>query len=840
MKGIQTEIDEKRLFWLALSIIVIFSLPTLFYTGAWIVLDGPAPKEGMEESPYVDEPLTDGLLLLVLDGGRKDGMSNPDLMPELNRRVADGAYLEVRTNPLTMTASCVKEMATGVQSRPNEGMNNFHPVHPGTPDGYNLASTIDRDGDGVPDHKVGILGDYVWTDLYPDRDLIPYAKHRYGHGDYYQGDEEGFETLGKWVSGEVPEGHDRAPNIIVAHLAGLDSVGHRWGSKDSAEYDEKLQWIDDQLKEVLLVVPDNWTVIVTSDHGATDDGQHGSPDDVIRDVALFMWGPNIAEGVHIEGVAQRDIATLPSALFSLPLPHAIHGRIPVDAFAVSDERKQVMEQWNWDAAVARNEWLKEEGYPYVEGLSSTKIEWERLPVEGIGARDLDLWMAGAASITILVGVAVLAARSGVGSRTIAISSLGVVAIGFISSFMASNRDEYASEYYDLGALFSLLFFIPVYILGMKKSNEDDGRWMICLTLLSALMLMYSETRLSNMFLILWFLLAYRWVFRSSEGDSPRMLRYAFLLVLIPAIFFSHYRALGFSLTRRYVSYSLSVLPHLVATSCALAAGGALFFLHHQKQARREHKVGLALFFASIPLLLSFESNYSDWLLLLSTLSMLGYGIHRYRIGAQDDLPWITLSALSWLTICWGAWAGMVSMVILACTSSLLENEWRGVPLLNAESNYSRWAGYILMGCLPIAIWFAWWASLGQLTGFLHPRDIDPGNLYLRGGYVGDRVSPSNMWVGFMGVGPIAVVSLALFRLFHRAGWCLEATLAFLALRISFHSLQLPFAPELPRLVFKLAWDIIYLLILMLLIIVVRARMYIDWYRNQSSDEATAT
>ena len=104
----------------------------------------------------------------------------------------------------------------------------------------NLVSTHDGDNDGDYDHKVGILGDYVWKDLYPDRELIPFSQHRYGHADYYQGDEESFVTLENWLEGEIPRGHDRTPNIIVAHLSGLDSVGHRYMVKDSPEFEDKL------------------------------------------------------------------------------------------------------------------------------------------------------------------------------------------------------------------------------------------------------------------------------------------------------------------------------------------------------------------------------------------------------------------------------------------------------------------------------------------------------------------------------------------------------------------------------------------------------------------------
>ena len=154
-----------RISIVAFVLVALFCLPSLIYTGSYIVSDTPVPLQGAEPSPYPDDPLTEGFLFVVLDGGRKDMMSDPSLMPNLNRRVQDGAYLEVRTNPLTMTAMCVKEMATGVPSRPNEALQNFHPQHPGSPDGFNLASTYDGDEDGQPDNHVGIIGDYVWEDL---------------------------------------------------------------------------------------------------------------------------------------------------------------------------------------------------------------------------------------------------------------------------------------------------------------------------------------------------------------------------------------------------------------------------------------------------------------------------------------------------------------------------------------------------------------------------------------------------------------------------------------------------------------------------------------------------
>ena len=73
-----------------------------------------------------------------------------------------------------------------------------------------------------------------------------------------------------------------------------------------------------------------------------------------------MWGPNVKENYYYpEQIDQRDLATLPSLLFSLPLPHAVHGKFPLDAFDLTEEKHQELEQWNWNSTVSRNEWMQE-------------------------------------------------------------------------------------------------------------------------------------------------------------------------------------------------------------------------------------------------------------------------------------------------------------------------------------------------------------------------------------------------------------------------------------------------------------------------------------------------
>ena len=60
-----------RVAIVAFVMVALFCLPSLIYTGSYIVSDTPVPMEGVEPSPYPDEPLTEGFLFVVLDGGAR-------------------------------------------------------------------------------------------------------------------------------------------------------------------------------------------------------------------------------------------------------------------------------------------------------------------------------------------------------------------------------------------------------------------------------------------------------------------------------------------------------------------------------------------------------------------------------------------------------------------------------------------------------------------------------------------------------------------------------------------------------------------------------------------------
>ena len=798
---------------LAIGLVFVLCLPSLLYTGTYIVSDTPVPMEGAEPSPYPDEPLTEGYLFLIFDGGRKDMMSDPEIMPNLNKKVEEGAYLHILANPLTMTAMCVKEMATGVPSRPNEALQNFHPQHPGSPDGFNLASSHDQDGDGEPDNYVGLIGDYVWSGLFPDnKENVPYSKARYGHADYYEGDEEGFDTLVSWLNGEIPVGQEQPRNLIIAHLAGLDSVGHRYGSVGS-DYEEKMRWIDDELVDVFAAVPDDWTVLVTSDHGLTDSGQHGSDSKQQREVAGFMWGPNIKQGANVEGLNQVDVATLPSVLFSLPMPHAIHGRIPLDAFDIDQPKRDAIEQWNWDATVARNDWLKEEGHPYVEGLDRSTIEWEKIKVDEIGIRSSDVWLS-IGTIVVLTGLVFYGLRTrGQSGKVTASVSLGFMSLFAGSMILSYNRDTTAWLYYPMGLFLPLsVFLIAMLMLSRERwrNYEYDVRHIAALGMLLVAMIMYPETRLSTIGLAIFFyILSDRYYFKRSENNMPLPVFIPFMLTCIIALFLSDHRLIGGSLTRGLlIAVQFEWISMVLVSMLIISCSSFLYLWYVESIRSKPTLVIVTSLFGLLPFAMWFKDNTIDWVVLSIFILCICVAIFEAIMGRKrNSIGPIRFVGFAWVTISWGAYAGATTLVLYTGFYHLMQHEFNFLKS-KQERLILESARYVLLALIPIGAWFVWWATMGQLDGLSHPRDIDPGNLFLTGGYIGDRASPSNSWVGFMGGGPMVLMTILWFQMFKEIKWPLTFALVLFSLRVALLGLHLSVTPNLPRLVFKVSWDLV--------------------------------
>ena len=123
--------------------LVMLMVFPLFYTAPYVLLE---PEQPSAIIPFPDSLTSDreGYLLVILDGVGEDIMYDAELMPELVSRMEGSAVLSVTTGPLTLSATCVREMMTGVPNAPIDGLKNFNMGHPGGADPWLLAAEDER------------------------------------------------------------------------------------------------------------------------------------------------------------------------------------------------------------------------------------------------------------------------------------------------------------------------------------------------------------------------------------------------------------------------------------------------------------------------------------------------------------------------------------------------------------------------------------------------------------------------------------------------------------------------------------------------------------------------
>ncbi|RYG59786.1 hypothetical protein EON64_19890, partial [archaeon] len=112
-----------------------------------------------------------------------------------------------------------------------------------------------------------VLGDDTWRSLYPTQ-FSKYLVHpSLDTRDLFSADQKVFKDIGEELRGV-------AWQLLVVHLLGVDHIGHTYHAHHPvmAAY---LTRLDAFLHDIMVAMPNDAVLIVCSDHGMTDEGEHG-------------------------------------------------------------------------------------------------------------------------------------------------------------------------------------------------------------------------------------------------------------------------------------------------------------------------------------------------------------------------------------------------------------------------------------------------------------------------------------------------------------------------------------------------------------------------------------
>ena len=831
-----------------LVVLALLALAPISFTAPYVLLEPDQPEEVVAfPSDIVPQP--EGYLLVVLDGVGENIMRDATMMPKLVERLDEQAVLSITTGPLTLSATCVREMMTGVPNAPIDGLKNFNMGHPGGFDPWLLAA-------GSEQHSVGMIGSYVMGNMYGDASNIEFINTFEGHADYYEGDRATGDILEQWLV-------DGRHNVIAAHFSGPDKVGHKWGTV-SEEYRNKMLDMDQHLSSLLRFVPANWTVVVTADHGMTASGSHGSAEADTRNVLALVSGPGIDASARADA-AQLDLAALMLYDLGLDFPAQVHGRVPLALLSISDEDRDTVEAWNWEAAFHRHVFFHPED---ADTYRVAEIDWAGIEGDPVSIRPLDVFISIAVLSTalILAYIWLQQGRPPTKSEQQQLVLLGAIMVASVwfhghLSFSAMipraigaggvvwlvatslgrtpplrlriSRNFFrpmpwlvglaglSLVFFDLsrGLLVLLMAWVAFWSLGaltgQARGHVPASKTVHLLAVLTALLL--GSLRLWYA-LVPVFLLMTGIAMEKTARRRPRseqMSTWAVWVLLVLSLSYVHRRILGDHHLLKLVNMGVNdVFSGLVIL--ALLVLFSLFFAFVNDQGDPRYRGGWCFGFLVLALgLSSVEWLWLQRIVLAGILALyVGAGVAQHLPPSSRKVLLHAGLALH-MMVSWGPWATVASMTLLMALPVVV----RSLRLPEHRQGSWRQQPDVMVAwmVLPWVVWILWWTLMGQVNGVQfcyegicpHPRELDPGLVRVQGGYFGGGAQPSTLWMAMMVVSPLLTMSVAMMHCLISEGVDLRPYVI-AQLLIVFGCLALyAYTPIYPRLVFSLTYNMLF-------------------------------
>lgn len=311
----------------ATAVISIFFVCGVIF--ASLSLLKPQKPPALPKAAVVHPPLTQHLLFVIVDGLRYDIATNSERMPRFSEAMHRYRSADIMAGPVSMTSSAVQTFASGQRGRLEQVARNINPDPP--PFQSWMQNARDQ---GL---RVSLVGDRTWQQMYgsafTDVHLDPPGVAiDYDYNDLTLRDARAVLA--------------QRPDAFVLHFVTPDHQGHAYGIQ-SDKYRKHITNFDRLLFELLAEVGPEWTVIVTSDHGANDAGDHGGDVLIHRRSPIFAYGPGIAaKGAESPKLDQVDVPGTLAALLGVPAPCHSQGHLLTDWLAVSPAER---------AAIATND-----------------------------------------------------------------------------------------------------------------------------------------------------------------------------------------------------------------------------------------------------------------------------------------------------------------------------------------------------------------------------------------------------------------------------------------------------------------------------------------------------
>jgi hypothetical protein len=318
-----TVLDQS--FFIGLGAFFISLLLYTFILHRYLFDWKPAPYTTRTSNAEIpEEPVSDRVVVIVIDGMRKDRFEAADT-PFLDKLRREGTeYTQMETVYPARTVVCFSSMFTGTYPSDHGITSNMvWKLGIKTESIFDSLRKINKKGKllGIA-HLVDAMGSDVET--------VTAVMHN----------DEADPNIMKRAKQIMLE---QNPDFFAVQMIATDQTGHSRG----VLYDEYLQKIAeaDRLVEDFVSfleengMMNNTTLMICADHGQADGiGGHGHLDEGERFVPFFIHGPAIKKGVRID--EKHSLVSLaPTIAYLMSAPYPSHSKGPVLTGALKDSQK---------------------------------------------------------------------------------------------------------------------------------------------------------------------------------------------------------------------------------------------------------------------------------------------------------------------------------------------------------------------------------------------------------------------------------------------------------------------------------------------------------------------
>ena len=221
------------------------------------------------------------ILVILIDGARKDFMFNNSYMPFISSCRERGAWgvSEVVSIPLSITGAYAIFQGTVINS-PIALLEDYRPSALSCD---NLFMRVTQQG-----KRVVIFGTSLCRAYGKYIDLTAFHPKHFLFSQYREEANYIFEQAYRFLKEEKWD-------LAVVPFYSIDHVGHL-KTPLSPEYVSMLQLVDNYVRQIVDLTTDQDIVLITSEHGMDDYGFHMDRSSIVIETPFIIWGPQIIKG----------------------------------------------------------------------------------------------------------------------------------------------------------------------------------------------------------------------------------------------------------------------------------------------------------------------------------------------------------------------------------------------------------------------------------------------------------------------------------------------------------------------------------------------------------------